>query len=148
LICAADVELYLHQNIPLSRLMGIRVTLCDDTGVRLTAPLEPNVNHMGTVFGGSASAVAMLCGWGLMHARIAALPFATGLVIRRNQMEFDSPLDSDFEAWCATPDADTLAQFDTALTTEGKARLQLHVDLLINGRCAAAFVGTYVAVKK
>ncbi len=148
MICAADVEFYLHQNIPLSRQMGIRVTVCDDTGVRLAAPLEPNVNHMGTVFGGSASAVAMLCGWGLMHARIAEFPFATGLVIRRNQMEFDSPIDADFEAWCAAPDADKLAQFDTALANEGKARLQLDVDLLINGHCAAAFVGTYVAVKK
>ncbi|MDA0337963.1 MAG: YiiD C-terminal domain-containing protein [bacterium] len=148
MICAADVESYLHQNIPLSRQMGIRVTLCDNSGVRLTAPLEPNVNHMATVFGGSASAVAMLCGWGLMHARIAELPFATELVIRRNQMEFDSPLDGDFDAWCAAPDADTLAQFDTALIDEGKARLQLDVDLLIDDRCAAAFVGTYVAVKK
>jgi thioesterase domain-containing protein len=141
------VERYLHEQIPLSRQMGIQVTTCDGTGVRLTAPLAPNINHMGTVFGGSASAVAMLCGWGLMHARIADLPFATGLVIRRNRMEFDSPIDGDFAAWCAAPGADTLAQFDASLADQGKARLELGVELLIGERRAASFAGVYVALR-
>ena len=148
MIAAAVVERYLHQQIPLSLHMGVQVTACDKAGVRLTAPLAPNVNHMGTVFGGSASAVAMICGWSLVYARIADLPFDTGLVIRRNHMEFDSPIDSDFTAWCAAPGGDTLARFDTALSDQGKSRLELSVEVLIGERRAATFVGVYVARRK
>ena len=146
MIDAATVESYLHQQIPMSLHMGVQVAACDKAGVRLTAPLAHNINHMGTVFGGSASAVAMICGWSLVYARIADLPFATGLVIRRNQMEFDSPLNGDFEAWCPAPDDVVLTQFDTALANQGKARLELPIELLIGDRCAATFSGVYVAL--
>ncbi|HCL29285.1 MAG TPA: thioesterase [Candidatus Latescibacteria bacterium] len=143
---AAAVEAYLHDRIPLSRLMGVRVSACDELGVRLYAPLAPNINHRGTVFGGSASAVAMLCGWALVHARIADLPFKTGLVIRRNQMQFDHPIDDDFEAWCQSPDEDSLAEFDAALAA-GKARLELAVELYDGDRRCATFRGVYVAMR-
>lgn len=141
------VQQYLHERIPMSRHMGIEVVSCDSSGLRLTAPLAPNINHRGTVFGGSASAVAMLAGWGFVHACVADLPFAVGLVIRRNAMEFDAPLDADFEAWCAAPDAATLNAFHTNLAASGKARMQLAVQLLVGSRCAATFTGVYVALK-
>jgi thioesterase domain-containing protein len=144
MIDAGTVEAYLYERIPLSRHMGVQVTCCDDTGVRLTAPLQPNINHQGTVFGGSASAVAMICGWSLVYARIADLPFDTQLVIRRSHMQFDQPIEEDFEAWCAMPSADVLRSFDTSLAEAGKARLQLPV---VVGPEAVTFIGTYVAVK-
>jgi|TARA_B100000959_G_scaffold273210_1_gene323488 thioesterase domain-containing protein len=147
-VLGADaVQDYLLEKIPLARQMEARVITCDDTGVRLAAPLAPNINHRGTVFGGSASAVAMLCGWALVHARIADLPFDTGLVIRRQQMEFDHPIDGDFQAWCAMPEREVLQRFDTDLADQGKSRVELAVQLHVGERCAATFTGVYVALK-
>lgn len=147
MIDATAVETYLHERIPMSRLMGIQVISCDDTGLRLSAPLAPNINHRGTVFGGSASAVAMLAGWGFAHACVADLPFAVGLVIRRSSMEFDAPIEADFHAWCAALSADAMAAFQNDLADKGKARLHLSVELLADQRCAATFAGVYVALK-
>ena len=57
---AVQLEEYLRERIPLSRAMAVEVRAADATGVELYAPLAPNINHRDTVFGGSASAVAIL----------------------------------------------------------------------------------------
>ena len=147
MITAADIEAYLHGHIPLSRQMAVRVASLDDAGVRLAAPLAPNINHRGTVFGGSASALAMLAGWALVYARIAPLPWATRLVIRRSEMDFDLPIDGDFEAWSPAPDAEAWVPFDEGLAARGKGRIDLAVALQREGRAVASFRGRYVALR-
>ena len=59
------IQDYLHEHIPLSKAMGATVLKVDLSGVVLSAPLEPNINHRETVFGGSASSLAILaaCQW-------------------------------------------------------------------------------------
>ena len=46
--------------MPLSQAMQVTVVEASFQQVVLTAPLAPNINHRETVFGGSASAVAIL----------------------------------------------------------------------------------------
>src|SRR5690606_33240492 len=58
-----ETEAFLHAKIPLARAMGVRVERCDSEGLVLTAPLEPNHNHLGTAFGGSLAALATLAGY-------------------------------------------------------------------------------------
>ena len=143
---AAEAEAYLHDHIPMSKAMNVRVERLDDTGVKLTAPLAPNINHRGTVFGGSAAAVGMLAGWALVHAHLEGNPDVR-LVIRRQQMEFDAPLDGDFEAICDDPGDAGWGPFDQALERKGKGRVQLSVRLKRGGgEAAATFEGVYVAV--
>ena len=49
-----EVQTYLHDHIPLSAAMGAGVSQADTEIVRLSAPLEPNLNHRATAFGGSS----------------------------------------------------------------------------------------------
>jgi thioesterase domain-containing protein len=62
------LEEYLHGHIPLSRAMQVSVRELTDELVVLGAPLAPNMNHRSTVFGGSASALAILAAWSLLYA--------------------------------------------------------------------------------
>ncbi|MFB3040360.1 MAG: YiiD C-terminal domain-containing protein, partial [Candidatus Poribacteria bacterium] len=64
------LEEYLHEHIPLSKAIGVKVVEADSAGVTLSAPLAPNINHRETVFGGSASAVAILAAWTLLYVRL------------------------------------------------------------------------------
>lgn len=148
MISAAAVEAYLRRHIPMALHMEVCVSLCDDSGLRLAAPLAPNVNHRGTVFAGSASSLASLAGWSQVHAHIADLPFAASLVIRRGAIEYDRPIDGDFEAWCPSPGADEWARFQADLRDRGKARIELGVELQRQGRAVASFQGVYVALKE
>ena len=147
MIGAAHAESYLHEHVPLTRQMRVRVTRCDAEGVLLAAPLAPNINHVGTVFAGSASALAMLAGWTLVHARLAEWPFATTLVIRRARIDYDRPIDGDFDAWCPSPVEPEWQRFGADLRA-GKGRLVLDVEVRRDGRRMARFNGVYVALRK
>ena len=43
------IQQYLHDKIPLSAAMGVRVKMATRERVQLSAPLAPNVNHNETV---------------------------------------------------------------------------------------------------
>ena len=59
----AALETYLHDHIPLSRAMAVRVVTSAPGHVELAAPLEPNINVHGTAFGGSVSTLGVLAAW-------------------------------------------------------------------------------------
>ena len=78
------VEAYLHEHIPLSAAMGTRVVRADPAEVRLEAPLEPNLNHRATAFGGSVAALAILAGWTVVHLRLRTEGVEARTVIQRS----------------------------------------------------------------
>src|SRR5215469_13674547 len=96
----SPVELtqYLHEHIPLSRAMGVSVVAVERDAVTLRAPLRPNINHQQSVFGGSASALAILAGWALLHARLQAEGIPARLVIQRNVVDYERPILGEFTA--------------------------------------------------
>ena len=95
---AIELEQYLHEHIPLSRAMQVSVLSVQADGVTLRAPLAPNINHQDTLFGGSASAIAILAGWSLLHTRLAVLGLSGRLVIQRNTMNYELPIAGSFTA--------------------------------------------------
>jgi thioesterase domain-containing protein len=144
---AAEIEAYLHGQIPLSSHMGVRVLECDETGARLSAPLAPNINHRATVFGGSASALAILAAWTWLHFSLRRAGVESRLVIQRNSIDYLRPITSEFEALCpALPSLD-LERFLLTLARRGKARAILAAELMCAGERVAAFTGEYVALK-
>ena len=81
-----ELAQYIHEHIPLSKAMGVSVVAVEDDAITLQAPLEPNLNHRQTVFGGSASALAILASWSLLHVRLHGQGIADRLVIQRNSI--------------------------------------------------------------
>jgi thioesterase domain-containing protein len=82
----ADVQASLHGHFPISAAMGVEVLACDSAGATLRAPLGPNINHRATVFGGSASAVAILSAWTWLHFTLRNAGHPSRLVIQGNSM--------------------------------------------------------------
>lgn len=141
----AQLEAYLHENIPLASVMGVSVVTCDERGAVLRAPLAPNINHHATVFGGSASAVALLAGWLWLYAALQAAGQTAKPVIQRNTMEYLVPVTGEFEARCAAPPAEVLAKFLKTLQRHRRARITLEVELISAGGRAGLLTGEYVA---
>ena len=141
------LERYLHQQIPLSAAMGVRVRVATPERVHLAAPLGPNVNHNETIFGGSAAALATLAAWSLLHTRIARAELHARLVIQRSSMEYELPIPGDFDAVCRFTDEAAWERFRATLVRRGRARLTLAAHLLYQARRMAAFEGDFVAME-
>jgi thioesterase domain-containing protein len=141
-----ELQNYLHQHIPLSRAMQVCVLQVESGEVRLQAPLQPNINHQHTVFGGSAAALAMLASWSLLQVRLQEAAIPAQLVIQRHTMDFALPMRGEF---CAR--ASLLAQqrwepFLAALARRGRARVAV-VSLIEQAQTVAArFTGEFVAL--
>src|SRR5256885_14028437 len=92
----AAIEAYLRKHIPISAALGVRVRACDARGATVTAPLAPNLNHRGTVFGGSASAAAIFAAWGWLHLAVRARRQPPRGGVPQNTVDHLAPLPGDF----------------------------------------------------
>ncbi len=145
----ADVERYLHVHIPISAAMRVSVRTASFDRVELAAPLGPNINHRETAFGGSIAAIATLSAWTLLNLRLQQAMIANGarLVIQRNTMSYDEPIEGDFSALCTFPDVSLWQRFLKTYERRGRARITLSAAVIHAGRAAAAFEGEFVALR-
>lgn len=141
----AVVERYLHEHIPITRHMGVRVTDYDGDKVRLAAPLVSNLNHRNTAFGGSLSSLGILAGWTLLHIKLQDAGYRARLVIQRSEMDFTAPVHADFTAECSLPAA-AWRRFRQALDKRSRGRLVLTADMWAEGNRVGCHHGTYVAI--
>lgn len=141
-----ELEQYLHEHIPLSRAMEVSVVSVEEDTVILRAPLGPNINHRDTVFGGSASALAILAAWSLLHTRLRRDGIACRLVIQRNVMEYEQPIQGEFTARASLADHAAWSQFTRMLARKGKARIAVSSLLEQGGQIVGRLTGEFVAL--
>ncbi len=142
----SKLERYLHKHIPLSQAMGVSVVSVDTDTVVLRAPLGPNINHRETVFGGSASALAILAAWSLLHIRLRAEGIDARLVIQRNTMEYEQPIFGEFMARSSLGQAGDWERFTHMLARRGMARITVSSVLEHAGQIAGGLSGEFVAL--
>lgn len=141
-----DLERYLHEHIPLSRAMAASVVAATEAEVVLQAPLAPNINHRGTVFGGSASALAILAAWSLLHRRLRGEGLDCRLVIQRNEMAYERPIPGGFTARARLAPGVDWAAFLRTLRRMGRARLSVEAELTHGHQRVGHFSGEFVAL--
>ena len=142
-----DLQAYLHKHIPLSHAMQVSVMDITDDSVLLAAPLAPNINHRETVFGGSASALAILSAWALLHTRLRSVGVASRLVIQRNTMDYELPILGDFTARSSLAEPDAWPQFMRMLSRRGKGRMEVRAVLECAGQVVGRLSGEFVALR-
>lgn len=144
---SSDLESILHHDIPLTRHMGLKVLDWHDQQLRLHLPLEENVNHKSTMFGGSLYCGAVLAGWGWLHLRLREEGIEDGhIVIQEGQISYPLPMTTDAIAICQAPSVVAWKKFLVMYRRYGRARLALHSRIVNTGSEEAAvnFKGDYV----
>jgi thioesterase domain-containing protein len=140
------LQQYLHDHIPLSRAMQVSVVSVADEAVILSAPLAPNINHRDTVFGGSASAVAILAAWSLLQTRLQSAGINSRLVIQSNTMDYRLPILGEFTARAFIEHADAWPRFVAMLKRKGKARISVRSVLEQDRELVGSLQGEFVAL--
>jgi thioesterase domain-containing protein len=142
------LEQYLHDHIPLSKAMQVSVLEAGQDRVIVSAPLAPNINHTGSVFGGSASAVATLAAWSLVHVRLKSSGIANGIVIQNNTMSYERPIHGTFTARSFIKQPEAWDVFMRTLLRRGRARIEVSAILDYEGQPVGGFEGNFVAIVK
>jgi thioesterase domain-containing protein len=139
------LERTLHEEIPLTRTMGVTVARCDARGLVLGAALAPNLNHKQTAFGGSLNSLATLACWGLIQLLVRDRGQAATVVIQESSVQFLKPVMQDFEATCPLPPGPVIERFLHMLERKGRARLELEASVHSGDEVALRFRGQFVA---
>ncbi|WP_293763532.1 YiiD C-terminal domain-containing protein [uncultured Aquitalea sp.] len=141
------LQQYLLDNIPLSRAMQVEVLDAGGTGVSVWAPLPANINHGGTMFGGSLSAVALLCAWGWAHVRLLGSGLSGHIVVQRSEMDYLLPAASAVRASTEAVDEEDWDKLLRAVRRGRKGRIALSVRLEDEqGACCARMSGVFVVL--
>jgi len=119
----------IHDEIPLSRALGIELLSWDGSALLLSAPLEPNRNHQGTGFGGSVYSVAVTAAWGVTELALADLGLKGSVVVQNGSIDYLEPVNSDFYAICRLPGDEIPERFRKSLARYGKGRLDLTTEV-------------------
>jgi len=141
-----SLQKYLHERIPISKAMGVEILEATADGVILAAPLSPNINHRETVFGGSASAVAILSAWSLLYLRLKYENINSRIVIQRSTMHYEHPITAMFTASSVVCDPSGWLKFITTLKRKNRARVKISSTLHCNARKVGEFDGDFVAM--
>lgn len=141
---ANKLESLLHELIPISRAMGIRVAHLDADSLCLEAPLALNHNHAGSGFAGSLYSLASLTGWAFLRQLVDREGVAAELLLAEANVRYRRPVTADLRAWVRV-DAAEQARLLEALRAGRKARLPLEIVLPEPADPAVTFAGSYFA---
>jgi thioesterase domain-containing protein len=139
------LEQYLHRQIPLSAAMKVVVIGATLQSVVLAAPLEPNINHKSTAFGGSLSALGILAAWSLVHLRLLDEGENCEVIIQSNQMDYDRPVTGPFIARSVLTSPATWHVFLKTLRRRKLARVEVHSELVFEEAVVGRLSGRFVA---
>jgi thioesterase domain-containing protein len=140
-----QIEELFYDKIPITRALGVKVEEYDGRRLVLTAPLRENINHLGTAFGGSLNALAVLSGYGLLWLELRDTE--AHIVIRDSSINYERPVRGDLRAVCVRPEEEVLEAFRRQFRQRGKARIVLEATVENEGVAAVRFRGTFVAMR-
>jgi thioesterase domain-containing protein len=138
-----EAEKYLHEQIPITRAMGLRVVARDEKEFVVEAPVALNSNHLRTAFGGSINAVATLAAYGFLW--LALRESGVHVVVAESSIRFLRPVRETIRASCLRPGPEEWGAFETRLGEKGSARIALRATVIESGETAAEFKGIFVA---
>jgi thioesterase domain-containing protein len=119
------------------RAPGLRVVL--------EAPLRPNVNHVGTVFGGTQVALQAVACWAFLERLLSALDAGGAVVvIEKCEHEFLAPVKGTFQVVCQELSPAAVVRLRRALFRGGRARVKVTAQIRSKrSGPLAAFKGHY-----
>ncbi|WP_285163591.1 thioesterase domain-containing protein [Shewanella goraebulensis] len=128
-----------YQTIPVSQFMQISPQTFNRQHFTVTAPMAPNINLHQTMFAGSIYTLMTLTGWGMMWLRQRLLGVEGNIVLADAHIRYHAPINQDPIISVVWPETASLMP----LTTGGKAKVKLEVQLHCADKLCATFSGLY-----
>ncbi len=139
------LEKTLHQEVPLTQQMGVRVASHNGHELTLHADFEPNINIHGTAFGGSLYSICAVTCWGMLHLKFEEAGLDAHCVLGQAKISYMLPVRGDIQARCRLPQDGSFELFMQRLEQGDRARIELTADIITEAGPAVSYVGNYSA---
>ncbi len=140
-----DLENYLLAHIPIAAEMKLKIKDFSRSSLVIQAPLTPNINDKGTAFAGSLYSAMVLAGWMYVTARLKSEEIDAEAVATAARIRYLKPVTEDFEAVCRLGAEEDWARFVAKLQKRKNYKIELPVEVSINGSLKATLEGEYHA---
>jgi thioesterase domain-containing protein len=146
-LAPAELEKFLHLKIPLTHAMGIRVIQTGPHQLILEAPLAPNINHLGTAFGGALHTLPTLACYATLWTLLVEAGVDGHVVVKTSHANYRQPVRGAFRASCNRASSSNAAAFIDELRRFKKARMNLESIVCDpDGKPAVEYHGSFVAL--
>lgn len=140
-----ELQNKLYNEIPLTKIMEIKIQNYNNQELITTASLGININDKGTVFGGSLSTLSIISGWSLCWLISKELGFnSNNIVIIKNETSFRKPVTKDIICHTKKPSDKEIQILKEKLLTKKSASIKIESKIIENNEICVDFVGFYV----
>lgn len=124
---AQQLEQLLHQEIPITKALAIKVQHLELQNIIIVAPFDENKNIHNTAFAGSIFTTATLAGWSLLSNLLDENQLSGAVVLAKGDIQYLKPINSDILAYCELPEPEKVEKFLSQFKRKGRARLDLSI---------------------
>jgi len=135
----------LHAEIPITKAMGVCVVEESSSSLTLSAPLENNINHKCTAFGGSLYSISVLSGWGLLYLLMKERGLTGHIVIQESNIQYIKPVTDIITSTCTFNSSSHADKFVSMFQRKGIARIKLESRISDEFGTQVLFTGQFVA---
>ena len=140
-----ELQNKLYTEIPLTKMMEIKIQDYNEQELITTAPLNPNINDKGTAFGGSLSTITIISAWSLCWLISKELGFGSNnIVIIKNETSFKKPVTKDIVCHTKKLSFEEIKTLKQKLEIKKSASIKIESKIIENDEICVEFVGYYV----
>ncbi|HSI45458.1 MAG TPA: YiiD C-terminal domain-containing protein [Methylophilus sp.] len=142
-----NFENTLFKLIPQTKNLGINIARIEDHQLTVQGSYALNKNHLDIVFGGSIAAISITTAWSLVQSKIEQAGLKGNLVIKRQEIDYLSPVKTDFECVASFQTADSWEGFEKAYQEKGRAKIVVAAQIISESKTTSKFQGIFVLYK-
>jgi thioesterase domain-containing protein len=140
-----ELQEKLHNEIPLTKMMNIKIQDYNANELITSAPLDINVNDKGTAFGGSLSTMTIISAWSLCWLIAKELGFdSKNIVVIKSENSYKSPVTKDIICYTQKPSKEEIEVLKQKLETKKSASIKINSSIIEDDKICVEFQGYYV----
>ncbi|KLE00800.1 thioesterase domain-containing protein [Aliarcobacter butzleri] len=139
------LENKLHNEIPLTKFMDLKITKYDEKELMTIAPLNKNINDKGTAFGGSLATLTIISGWSICWLISKELEInSENIVVIKNEHSYRKPVTKELICHTKRPTKDEIENLKNKLLLKKSASIKISSQIIEDGEICVDFTGYYV----
>lgn len=139
------LENKLHNEIPLTKFMDLKITKYNEKELITIAPLNKNINDKGTAFGGSLATLTIISGWSICWLISKELEInSENIVVIKNEHSYRKPVKKELICHTKRPTKDEIENLKNKLLLKKSASIKISSQIIEDGEICVDFTGYYV----